>query len=152
MSDHNFYSLENLDIHSILKDESQETSLHFISKFYFEKGAMTKETNNESNSLVSKDVDQESSCMLVDPSSLIASSSYNSSKDISLSEGHHTSSPNDACFSFKENEVFHFLNAPTNLHGNIILGKYKLTKTLDLSRLKDLLICDKLNENNVTYK
>ena len=56
------------------------------------------------------------------------------------------------CLTFPDNELYRFLNASNNLQGKIILGKYKKTGTLDYTRLKELVICDKLQEDNVNYK
>ena len=56
------------------------------------------------------------------------------------------------CLTFPDNELYSFLNASNNLQGKIILGKYEKTGTLDYTRLKELVICDKLQEDNVNYK
>ena len=48
--------------------------------------------------------------------------------------------------------MFRFLNSSEHLEGRIILGKYKLTKTLDYSRLKEMLIFHKLKDDPLNYK
>lgn len=53
-------------------------------------------------------------------------------------------------FKFVENELFHFLNV--SLEGKIILGKYKSTRNLDYSRLKDLLIFNEINKDPICFK
>ena len=56
------------------------------------------------------------------------------------------------CLTFPDNELYRFLNASNNLEGKMRLGKYKKTGTLDYTRLKESVICDKLEENIVNYK
>ena len=56
------------------------------------------------------------------------------------------------CLTFQDNKLYCFLNAPYTLQCKIILGKYKMTGTLDYTRLKKLVICGKLQEDNVNHK
>lgn len=58
----------------------------------------------------------------------------------------------DTVFEFKQTDLFNFLNAPDNIEGQYILGKYKQTKSLDYYRLTDMLIWKQLKEDKIWYK
>lgn len=53
-------------------------------------------------------------------------------------------------FSFVENDLFHFLNS--TLEGKIVLGKYKKSRVLDYTRLKNLIVFNELKEDPIDHK
>lgn len=57
-----------------------------------------------------------------------------------------------AVFTYKENELYHFLNAPDNLVGNIILAEYAKSRQIDHNKLKELIIIDELKRDPIHYK
>lgn len=46
--------------------------------------------------------------------------------------------------------MYHFLNS--TLEGQVILGKYKEKKVLNYTKLKDLIIYDKIKNDPINYK
>ena len=53
-------------------------------------------------------------------------------------------------FNYVQNDLFEFLYS--SLEGKIILGKYKNTKTLDQSRLTDMVILNALKDDPIDYE
>ena len=130
----------------IFKNETEETSLDIISKYYFKKGSMVsnRESDNGQITIDVRDVDDEND---VRKNSVVftASSTHNYSL---VQEVHVINMESELFFSrdnlrqshafrlcfyikttfikanfFKENVLYRFLNAPNSLVGKIILGK-----------------------------
>lgn len=140
---------------NILSGSSELSLIDFISKYNFEKALCLKNYELAKNVTLEVEVDEN-----------VDTSNYSQEKRLKLDENiscnieinhnlavvSHSDANEEAASdaSLKKNDLYHFLNS--SLDGRIILGVYKNTKTLDSSKLKDLLIMNAIEEDPLYYK